>query len=95
VPIHRLDDLFDEGLSPDRPILIKCDVEGAELLVLNGGMALLGRHQPELLLSVHPQILATIGQSKEMLADLLAERGYRYRCIAIDHEEHWWCEFVR
>lgn len=43
VPLKRLDDCVD----PDRPVaLLKIDVEGAELGVLEGGLELLKREQP-------------------------------------------------
>src|SRR5262249_36220138 len=43
VPRHRLDDLFAGIVADGRPVLIKCDVEGAELLVLSGGENMLRR----------------------------------------------------
>jgi FkbM family methyltransferase len=93
VPSRRLDDLFDET-DIARPMLIKCDVEGAELLVLFGAIKLLRRNRPVLLLSVHTETLPTYGHSKESLKTFLGKLGYRFCCLSVDHEEHWWCEFV-
>jgi FkbM family methyltransferase len=90
VPRWRLDDLC-AGLA-GRPTLVKCDVEGAELLVLAGGEALLRRVRPDLLLSVHPPALPGYGHSKAEAEAFLRRLGYDIRCLAVDHEEHWWCE---
>lgn len=92
IPVHRLDDLFASEHYDRRPMLIKCDVEGAELLVLQGAQSLLRRVRPALLLSVHPPVLPAYGHSREQVQAFLENIGYRVRCIAVDHEEHWWCE---
>lgn len=90
LPRRRLDDLFPSGFE-GRAGLIKCDVEGAEQIVLSGGTRLLSRHGPDLLLSVHPAELAGYGHSKDSLREFLAQFGYSATTIAVDHEEHWWC----
>ena len=93
IPVRRLDDLFAGELNDRRAMLIKCDVEGAELLVLAGAEALLRNVHPDLLLSVHPPALPNYGHSEEALWAFLGKLGYSSRRIAVDHEEHWWCEF--
>ena len=93
IPRRRLDDLISDNIVNGRPTLIKCDVEGAELLVLSGGETLLRRLHPTLLLSVHPPVLPSYGHSKDKLETFLRNFGYQIRCLAVDHEEHWWCEF--
>ena len=97
-PIRRLDDLLaSEGVDAVglRPTLLKCDVEGAELLVLRGAADFLRRAQPELLLSVHPPALPSYGHSRGDVESFLKALGYEIRCLAVDHEEHWWCEMKR
>lgn len=89
---YRLDDLLAGESLEGRPILIKCDVEGAELLVLRGAEAFLRRSAPALLLSVHPPALPSYGHSKADIETFLKRLGYEIRVLAIDHEEHWWCE---
>jgi len=90
VPKYTLDKLFaDRG--PRQPILLKCDVEGAELLVLHGARRFIAKARPELLLSVHPQMLRNFGHTIEQIADFLHRAGYQWDVIAIDHEEHWFC----
>lgn len=90
LPRRRLDDLFPSGFG-GRAGLIKCDVEGAEQIVLSGATRLLSCHGPDLLLSVHPAELKDYGHSKESLRGFLAQCGYTATTIAVDHEEHWWC----
>lgn len=93
IPCRRLDDLFPAEIVERRPLLIKCDVEGAELLVLSGAENLLRRARPDLLLSVHPPALPGYGHSREGVREFLEGTGYDIRCVAVDHEEHWWCEY--
>jgi FkbM family methyltransferase len=52
IPCWALDALLSG--TQDRAILIKCDVEGAEMLVLRGAGKYIASHYPTLLLSVHP-----------------------------------------
>ncbi|HVU25337.1 MAG TPA: FkbM family methyltransferase [Opitutus sp.] len=90
-PQHRLDSLLGDLAFPG-PVLLKCDVEGAELLVLDGASALLRRVRPSLLLSVHPPLLPRFDRRLEDVAAFLQHHGYTWRVLARDHEEHWWCE---
>lgn len=90
LPRRRLDDLFPSGFE-DRACLIKCDVEGAEQIVLSGATRLLSHDRPALLLSVHPAALADYGHDKDSLRRFLTQVGYTAAIIAVDHEEHWWC----
>jgi FkbM family methyltransferase len=71
VRIDRLDNIWHEAGCP--PVsLIKIDVEGAELQVLEGAQDLILRNKPDLLLEANsPDHLAT-------LVNWLAPRGYTY-----------------
>jgi len=91
IPVYALDKLWTNGY-PDRPILVKSDVEGAEQLVLEGAKALLNRRNTTLALSIHPPALPTHGHSPATVRRLLEDAGYQIEILAIDHEEHWWCE---
>jgi FkbM family methyltransferase len=91
IPRHTLDNLIPPSAFLKLPILIKCDVEGAEQLVLNGAKRLLTERRPALLVSVHPENLPKYGTNKDALRSFLALHGYAIEVIAIDHEEHWWC----
>jgi FkbM family methyltransferase len=92
IPSHCIDDLFAGEDFEGRAVLIKCDVEGAELLVLRGGESVLRRVAPVVLLSVHPPALPSYGHSKKDVEKFLTRLGYQIRVLAVDHEEHWWCE---
>ncbi len=94
IPTNSLDGLFATGLPQDRPVLLKMDIEGAELLALRGGERWLTNALPTLLLSVHPPALAMRGQSGDALRQFLEDCGYGVTTFAVDHEEHWWCEIT-
>jgi FkbM family methyltransferase len=90
-----LDDLFPAEPVPAAPALLKCDVEGAELCVLQGARRFLAQTGAELLLSVHPPALPDYGHSVQDVRSFLEAAGYRITVIAVDHEEHWWCDRPR
>jgi FkbM family methyltransferase len=73
VTVSTLDAELD-GLAPR---LIKIDVEGAELAVLEGGRSLLGRARPQLIVEHVAAAAALYGASSEALWDLLDGLGYR------------------
>lgn len=71
----RFDDLWD---GSRRVALVKIDVEGAELLVLEGMAECLARDRPEILLEVTDQYLRGLGSSAEALFTFLTSRGYSF-----------------
>jgi len=73
VPAIALDDLQHE-LGPVR--LAKIDVEGAELLVLQGAAAVVARDHPHLVIEFTDEYLRAFGHSAEALGSWLLERGY-------------------
>jgi FkbM family methyltransferase len=91
IPRYTLDGLFS-GHPAGRPMLVKMDIEGAELLALRGARQTLRGRRPSLLLSVHPQFLPSFQHAVGDVSGLLGELGYVWSVIARDHEEHWWCE---
>jgi FkbM family methyltransferase len=73
IPTVTLDTYCAEtGVRPD---LVKIDVEGAELLVLQGAGHLLSESHPSLIVAVHPYWLPR-GQSPAQLRELLTAHGY-------------------
>lgn len=92
-PVYSLDWLLDSGNAlANRRVLLKCDVEGAEVRVLQGARELLLSLRPELLLSVHDDAaLSRHGGTIRDLKALLEHFRYRVEEIAQDHEAHWWC----
>jgi FkbM family methyltransferase len=59
------------------PDLVKIDVEGFELEVLEGGHVLFSRHRPVLMLEVHADLIAANGGNLSQIAKLLDGWGYR------------------
>lgn len=58
------------------PDLIKIDVEGAELDVIQGASKIIMKHNPQLFVSIHPLRLGTMGKNKDDFFGLLDKIGY-------------------
>ncbi len=69
------------SLTPD---VIKIDVEGAELAVLQGGSSLLSRVRPVVMFEHVAQASALYGAGSEDLWDLLTELGYEIFAVTGD-----------
>lgn len=67
------------GLVPE---IIKIDVEGAEIGVLEGARMTLEKYKPTVFLSVHPRQIAALGRSIEELRTEIAR--VKYECRTID-----------
>ena len=67
---------LDVEMAELTPTLIKIDVEGAELDVLEGGSSTLARARPLLIFEHVPETARVYGGSSERLWDLLAELDY-------------------
>lgn len=91
IPSYSLDHLFPEKMHPDRSILVKIDVEGAEYKVLKGAEKFIRRNRPDMLISVHPKELPLYGKSSNDLIRKLKKLGYSFKQIAEDHELHLFC----
>jgi FkbM family methyltransferase len=81
-----LDDYVAAGARP--PTVIKCDTEGAELLMLRGARETLRRHRPVIFLSVHPTLLPRFGHEEQQVFAELTDAGYRWKIIDHDGETH-------
>ncbi len=69
-----LDGIFEhEELVPD---VIKVDVEGAEMRVLEGMKKIMQSRSPRLFLEIHPNKLPTLGSSVQEIVSLLIDNGY-------------------
>jgi len=73
VRMTRLDDAIDADAEVT---FIKVDTEGADLFVLRGAQAILGRSAPSLVLEVAPDALARHGLTGEDLDRFLGAQGY-------------------
>jgi FkbM family methyltransferase len=81
VPARTLDNLVSE-LSIDKLDFIKIDVEGAEPLAFEGGLATLNRFKPTILFEVNPQALAELGYRYDSCWRILSDLGYRFHKLS-------------
>jgi hypothetical protein len=72
VPVVRLDDLVDGDAA-----VVKIDVEGAELDVLEGMPRLLGERGVALIVEWHPLLQQLAGYAPDALPHWLLARGWR------------------
>jgi FkbM family methyltransferase len=75
VGLRTLDSLL-AGRPLPTPVLVKIDVEGADLSVLRGGRSFIEEHRPMLLLELNQTALEAAGESPASLITLLADLGY-------------------
>lgn len=93
LPTTTIDRLVSVGVTP--PTVVTIDVEGAELLVLDGARRTLLDHRPEVFVSIHPEFMAHHHGTLDGVCAVrafMAEFGYDEQFLAIDHEHHWWFE---
>jgi FkbM family methyltransferase len=85
--MQRLDDLVESGQLPE-PDFIKCDVEGAELSVFNGGIKTLdSTESPVIMFEVNAKAAAAFGRDTAAYFDFLealAKPGYKFFEVAAD-----------
>lgn len=76
-PAQQIDLLTLDSLSLPRIDLIKIDVEGMELEVLQGALESIARSQPQLLIEV-------IKSDEHAITELLEPRGYRFFPVGLN-----------
>ncbi len=84
VDMRTLDD-FCQGESIDRIDLVKCDVEGAEIFALRGGMKVLERTRPVLMLEMLRKWARAYDYHPDDIIRLLTPLGYR--CFSLGERE--------
>jgi FkbM family methyltransferase len=68
----------DDEVPAGAPVtLIKCDIEGAELLALRGARATIERHLPSVICEINPWFLEGFGITLAELLAFFTERDYR------------------
>jgi FkbM family methyltransferase len=86
--VATLDSLIEE-LGVTRIDLIKLDVDGAEIDVLEGGRETLARFRPPIVMELAPYVMTERGFEEDALVTLLHNRGYMFCDLAgrsIDRE---------
>lgn len=73
-PVKRLDDFIDRLTSKIH--FIKCDVEGAELSVIKGGLKTIQKHQPVLFLEMLRKWSAKFNYHPNQIIKILDSVGY-------------------
>ena len=71
-----LDDLLAET-DPPGNVLLKVDIEGSEVALLEGAEKTLARLSPTILIEVNRRAIRAAGETTETLVDLLRKYGYR------------------
>jgi FkbM family methyltransferase len=77
VRVRSLDSILRMGEAPP-PSLVKIDVEGAELFVLQGARATLRDHRPEIFAEIHSAALL------QQCTEFLTSEGYRIERLDVD-----------
>jgi len=75
--LRTLDSVLDWLPSIKRIDFVKCDVEGNELFVLQGGLKLLNEHKPVLLCELLRKWSAAFGYHPNEVIDFLTRIGYK------------------
>lgn len=71
-------DHFAESNGISRIKLLRCDVEGAEFCVLQGGQRILTNSRPSILMEIHPAMLHRWGQTVPDIEHFLKDLAYEF-----------------
>lgn len=85
VPADTLDRLLSAW---PRIRFIKIDVEGAELAVIRGALAMIERDRPFLAMELTPSFMAAFGHSTDELIATIASFGYICRRLKAPYQEY-------
>lgn len=79
--VRKLDDFVTQQ-HIDKIDFIKCDVEGAEKLIIEGGMETIKRDWPTFMLEIGNLWTASFGYNREILISLMMN-DLNYRCFGV------------
>ena len=77
VKCTTLDELVNSSDFEGRITFIKCDVEGGEMMVFNGGKKLVSKYHPVILCEIEERHTKQYGYTPEALFALLKDLGYK------------------
>lgn len=84
LPVLKIDDMDLPHID-----VLTCDIEGSELLMLQGAEKTIMRDHPLLYISIHPLFMyREHGQTSDDLIVMLEKWGYEYTDLGFDHESH-------
>jgi FkbM family methyltransferase len=89
VEVVTVDHLVERGYRP--PNLVKIDVEGAELLVLQGMEQVCARHRPDILYELDGPNEESLDLKRAKCERWLRERGYGVVELPRSYEGRRWC----
>lgn len=95
IPCWDMDSLLLPLAKAGKPLILKVDIEGAEIAMVRGAAQLAEYTNVQMLLSVHPHVLPLWNSSAEEVRKLLADRGYEISLLEISKEQHWWVRKTR
>jgi FkbM family methyltransferase len=75
-------DSYVRALEAPKVDFIKCDIEGAEFLMLKGAVETIRRHKPKLLLEVDPRWTKRFDYEPKDIFDILTRWGYKHKEIS-------------
>lgn len=90
IPFWDMDSLLLPVAKTGRPMLLKVDIEGAEIAMLRGSAELANHPNVQMLLSVHAHVLPSWQSSAGEVRRILEDRGYNITLVEKTSEEHWW-----
>jgi hypothetical protein len=86
VTVRRGDDLVAEGTLPP-PNMIKIDVEGFEVRVIQGLRETIKAHRPWVLAEIHPDLIEANGDQQVDLEKIMVSLSYRRTILRAPDEE--------
>jgi FkbM family methyltransferase len=84
VPVHTLDSLLADGQCPGRMVL-KIDVEGSEIDVLDGAVETIRTRRPAIMIELNPWSARAAGKGAREVVERLEASGYTKFATAVSY----------
>jgi len=86
VPVYRLDTILEEQAPGRQLSVLKIDVQGFEMDVLNGAEKTISRDKPSVLCEVTPGVLARTAGGYRVLLSFFEDRAYKATILLSDED---------
>jgi hypothetical protein len=73
--VRPLDEILS-GITPGMGLMLKIDVEGSELDVIEGAAETIARHRPSIMIELNPLSASAAGSDTKKIVARLVELGY-------------------